>query len=169
MSEGGVVEVGSHDELMAKNAAYARLVEAQKVENDRTEPTSLEDMDKQIDIVPEEDVNIGRIVPNRATSVSSEVLKKQKEDIEANTKKVDQYSTWELLVKVGRMNRSELPLILLGLFSSMVSGIVHPIFAIIFANILATFSKTGDDLRSGANFWALMFLIIAFAILLSYF
>ncbi|CAG8486333.1 2351_t:CDS:2 [Paraglomus occultum] len=173
MSEGSVVEMGSHDELMAKDAAYARLVEAQKVENDRTEVTTLEDIDEtkklQIDIVPEEDVNIGRIVPNRATSVSSEVLKKQKEDLEANTKKTDQYSTWELFVKVGRMNRSELPLIILGLFSSMVSGIIHPIFAIIFANILSTFSKTGDDLRSGANFWALMFLIIAFAILLSYF
>jgi ABC-type multidrug transport system fused ATPase/permease subunit len=43
------------------------------------------------------------------------------------------------------------------------------VFAIIFASILATFALTGEALRTGANFWSGMFVVIAVVTFLSNF
>ncbi|KAJ3057974.1 ATP-binding cassette, sub-B (MDR TAP), member 4, partial [Quaeritorhiza haematococci] len=64
-------------------------------------------------------------------------------------------------------NAPEWYLFIVGGLAACVNGIVMPCFALVFSEILEVFGKTGDDLRNGANFWALMFLVLAVAAFVS--
>lgn len=163
MNHGVIVESGTHDELMSKKGSYFNLVEAQRIQQAKKAKESTENEDssdvlvtaRNEDIVPEEDHAIGRVITNK--SASSAILVKRKADLEAGMKFDYEFTTIELLRKVTKINKPEIPFIILGLFSSIVSGVVYPVFAIIFAKIIQSFSKTGDELRNDAKFWALMF------------
>ncbi|KAF0442740.1 P-loop containing nucleoside triphosphate hydrolase protein [Gigaspora margarita] len=171
MGDGSIIESGTHDELMAKKGAYSQLVEAQQLQQAEEKQDSLdksivppEDADpllvsNQADIIPEEDYQLGRVTSNK--SVSSAVLAKRKDDLEANMKHEYDYTTWELIKKIGKMNRPEITVLFIGLIASIANGSVYPIFSLIFANILQSFSTTGAELQHDATFWALMFLVIA--------
>ncbi|CAG8492585.1 15641_t:CDS:2 [Acaulospora morrowiae] len=176
MNQGVIVEIGTHDELMAKNGAYSKLVEAQRIQlfkeaeknpevlNSSMIPQEDEDVllpsrSKEEVIIPEEDYLIDRVITNK--SVSSAILSRRQADIEAGTKYDYEYTTWELIKKVAKINRPEFPIMLAGLFAAIVCGCVYPVFAIIFAHIIESFSKPPDQLRHDASFWALMFIVIA--------
>ncbi|CAB4426820.1 unnamed protein product [Rhizophagus irregularis] len=175
MNHGVIVESGTHDGLMSKKGSYFNLVEAQRIQQAKKAKESTENEDssdvlvtaRNEDIVPEEDHAIGRVITNK--SASSAILAKRKADLEAGMKFDYEFTTIELLRKVTKINKPEIPFIILGLFSSIVSGVVYPVFAIIFAKIIQSFSKTGDELRNDAKFWALMFLVIAIVTMISNF
>ncbi|CAG8560942.1 15223_t:CDS:2, partial [Racocetra fulgida] len=153
MSEGAILESGNHDELMAKKGVYSKLVEAQKLkqaeENDEVLDKSIippEDTDplitsNQADIVPEEDHQLGRVTTNK--SVSSAVLAARNEDLEANTKHDYEYTTCELIKKVGKINRPELPFIFIGLLASIVNAVATSVASIIQG---ATFGYSSESL-----------------------
>ncbi|KAG9287107.1 hypothetical protein G9A89_001001 [Geosiphon pyriformis] len=179
MAKGIIVEIGTHDELMVKKGAYSRLVEAQQIQTANQKPqepsTSFippEDEDVLLisrkvedEMIPEEDLKIGRL--STKLSASSAIIRKRNADLEASIKQEEQYTTWELFKKVTIINRPEIPLILFGLLAAAVSGVIYPIFAIIFSKIIESFAKTGDRLRHDANFWSLMFVVIAVATLIA--
>jgi len=87
-------------------------------------------------------------------------------------------SAWKLI----RLNSPEWVWLLMGFIGCAVFGSVMPIFAYFYGEIFAvsainhqqreaismgkllfqTFTLTGDELRSAAEFWTLMFLVLAF-------
>lgn len=87
MGDGLVLEFGSHNDLLSKDGAYARLVQAQKLREakehedttgDNSDDTeSVEDMEK----AAREEIPLGR--KNTSQSLASEILqqKRQAEDI----------------------------------------------------------------------------------------
>ncbi|CAG8761681.1 16888_t:CDS:2, partial [Racocetra fulgida] len=163
MHKGDIVESG----------AYSKLVEAQQIhqainseENQDSSVTPPEDNDISLiaknDIIPEEDNQITRIKTNK--SVSSAFLSKQKADMEMGIKREEDYTTWELMKKIAYINKPEFIILAVAF---LILGCIYPVFAVIFANILQAFSKTNDDLRNSATFWALMFLVIAAAVLVA--
>ncbi|RHZ65773.1 hypothetical protein Glove_311g34 [Diversispora epigaea] len=170
MNQGTIMEIGNHEELMEKKSAYYDLVGAQRVQSIKENPdlmnSSIPPEDKDIlliknkqDIIPEEDHHLGRVITN--LSASSTILSKRKADLEAGMKHDYEYTTWEILKKVGKINRPEIPQIIIGLLAAIVCGSVYPVFAIIFSHILQPFSKPPDQLKHEAIFWSLMFLVIA--------
>ncbi|CAG8744794.1 3747_t:CDS:2, partial [Cetraspora pellucida] len=169
MSEGAILESGTHDELMAMKGAYSKLVEAQQLKQAEILDKSIippEDTDplitsNQMDIIPEEDYQLGRVTTNK--SVSSAIITKRNEDLEASIKHDYEYTTYELIKKIGKINRPELPFIFIGLLASIVNGSIYPVFAIIFSSIIQSFSSPPDELQRDASFWSLMFVVIAVA------
>ncbi|CAG8752931.1 10351_t:CDS:2, partial [Cetraspora pellucida] len=169
MSEGTILESGTHDELMAKKGAYSKLVEAQQLKQVEILDKSIippEDTDplitsNQTDIIPEEDYQLGHVTTNR--SVSSAIITKRNEDLEANIKHDYEYTTCELIKKIGKINRPELPFVFIGLLASIVNGSIYPAFAVIFSNIIQSFSSPPDELQKDVSFWSLMFVVIAVA------
>jgi ABC-type proline/glycine betaine transport system ATPase subunit len=164
MSDGNIVETGTHDELMSKKGDYYKLVEAQKIEQEKLAEEEQEDglvppdvllTARKEDIVPEEDHAINRVITNK--SASSAILARRRNDLEAATKFDYEFTTRELIQKIAKINWPEMPFIALGSFASFVTGIIFPIFAIIFAKIIQSFSKPEDELRHDARFWSLMF------------
>jgi len=176
MSRGRIVEQGTHDELLERRSAYYNLVEAQRISAQKEE--RIADENARLDAQEEElfrsptkekgkafevdpdDVNISNKL-NRTVSeksLSSVVLRKKKAEDGAH------YSLWTLIKVVGSFNKSETLLMLFGLFCSIIAGGGNPTQAVFFAKAIVSLSlppSMYDKLRQDANFWSLMYLMLA--------
>ncbi|CAG8757093.1 7511_t:CDS:2, partial [Acaulospora morrowiae] len=67
--------------------------------------------------------------------------------------------------RVFKLQRPEYLMMFFGAINAAVNGAIMPLFSIIFATLLDVFSKTDrpHELRHDANFWALMFVLLAIA------
>ena len=176
MSRGRIVEQGSHDELLEKRSAYYNLVEAQRISAMKEEQNVLEKvasdeteeaLDKSVSVrkegafqVDPEDANI-RNKLDRTTSeksISSVVLQRRAADPGGH------YSLWTLIKVVGSFNRKESHLMLVGLAFSIIAGGGNPTQAVFFAKSILALSLPPPlygKLRHDANFWSLMYLMLA--------
>lgn len=59
--------------------------------------------------------------------------------------------------------KPELTMISFGILFTVLSGALMPTFALFYAQIFDTFTKTGDELLASGQFWALMFVALAVA------
>ncbi|CAG8448762.1 17258_t:CDS:10 [Acaulospora morrowiae] len=184
MSKGEILEVGRHEELIFKRGVYYGLVQAQelKVKNDASKsglfPEDEEDDDLLDDGDNNEDMKITiedekrpgmalRKVSTKASTIKS--IKSVEEIIEEESKeKVKQSAPF---TRVFKLQRPEYLMMFFGAISAAVNGAIMPLFSIIFATLLDVLSKTDrpHELRHDANFWALMFLLLAIASFLANF
>ncbi|CAG8583643.1 17914_t:CDS:10, partial [Cetraspora pellucida] len=141
MNEGAIIENGNYYELMAKGGTYYNLLDAQKLQQNNE--------NSEILIQPGNEI----IEEHKYKPMPSSIL--------TNLKNVYDYTTWELIKKIIKFSRPELLIILMGLLASIVNGYIYPIFAVIFSNIFQSFTKLDNELKLDAEFWSLMFLVIA--------
>ncbi|KAJ3172722.1 ATP-binding cassette, sub-B (MDR TAP), member 4 [Geranomyces variabilis] len=189
MERGVVVEMGSHDELIARGGAYHGLVEAQKLRGAMGRNNSSDSLDESektlgtpalgatvtdghlpgdapvaVDVVecpPPKPVRVDSVKPDRRVSVASSVAKLTPEEI-AEAERAEQLKRKVDVMRLVRMNKPEWGLMLLGVFCALGTGAVMPIFALIFAQILAVFGdRDPSEMTRKANQWALGFLILA--------
>lgn len=184
MSEGRIVEQGTHDQLLEKKGAYFKLVDAQRISEEREErnageTSSLEGAEQDLVKVLTEkklnsaatdaaDLKFGTSIDRSVTekSVSSVVLQGKK----ASTKA--QYSLWTLIKLVGSFNRKETSFMLIGLIFSIIAGGGNPTQAVLFAKSIVAISLPRSQyarLRHDANFWSLMYLMLAIVQFLAFF
>ena len=176
MSQGRIVEQGTHDELLEKRSAYYNLVEAQRISAMKEEQNALvqvfsdeteEQLDKSVSAgqdaafqVDPEDAKVGNKLDRTASekSISSVVLQRRAADPGSH------YSLWTLIKVVGSFNRKEAPLMLVGLVFSIIAGGGNPTQAVFFAKSILALSLPPSmygRLRHDANFWSLMYLMLA--------
>lgn len=170
MSQGRIVEQGSHDELLERKAAYYNLVEAQRI-SAANEEKKLEE-DTQLDTDEGEMPTPGRVVSRQklervatGKSVSSAILEKKQDG------SGPQYSLWTLIKVVGSFNRPEVWLMLIGLFFSIIAGGGNPTQSVFFAKSIVALSLPPSmfaKLRHDANFWSLMYLMLALTQILAF-
>ena len=112
MGDGQVLESGTHDELLAKEGAYARLVLAQKLregkeggktENDDDSQQGEEDMEK----AAREEIPLGR--KNTGHSLASEILEQKRKAAEGSgkNKEGDDYSMLYLFKRMAPLIRDQ--------------------------------------------------------------
>ncbi|KAI9807261.1 MAG: GTPase-activating protein [Piccolia ochrophora] len=176
MSNGRIVEQGTHDDLIDRKTAYYNLVEAQRI------ATANEDKNEdEVPVLDEKDANLVRA----ATKGSERNLKEDPEDAELRNK-LDhtqsqqsvssvilskkkpegehRYGLWTLIKVIGAFNKKEWHLMLLGLFFSIIGGGANPTQAVFFAKAIVALSlppSMYDQLQKDANFWSLMYLMLA--------
>ena len=180
MSEGRIVEQGSHDELLEKKSAYHSLVEAQRIAEEKEGQNTADDDDpnefdvelyetissKKTEVDPDDEKARNKL--NRTTtqkSISSVTLQNKAKQSEP------QYSLWTLIKVVGSFNRPEVWLMLFGLFWSIIAGGGNPTQAIFFAKAIVALSLPPSmygQLRKDANFWSLMYLMLAIVQILAF-
>ena len=176
MSQGRIVEQGTHDELLEKRAAYYNLVEAQQIaataDSDNSDelarieqvesklyPTSTKEKGGVFEEDPD-DFNLKNRL-NRTQSgmsASSKVLKGKDGEVEA------QYTLWTLIKMTAAFNRNEWHLMLIGLVFSIICGLGNPTQAVFFAKNIVSLSRPTSQyaqLRHDVNFWCLMYLMLA--------
>ncbi len=176
MSEGRIVEQGTHDELLEKRMAYYKLVEAQRIsaekeEQDAEKTALLEEVDTEIhkttSIGPNgtyeadpDDEKVRNKLDRTTTEKSASSVAIQKKSKEAGS----EYSLWTLIKVVGSFNRKETWLMLVGLFWSIIAGGGNPTQAVFFAKSIVALSlppSMFSQLRHDVNFWSLMYLMLA--------
>ncbi|KAJ9076430.1 hypothetical protein DSO57_1026357 [Entomophthora muscae] len=140
MDQGTIIEKGNHTELMGLGGTYHRLVGIQNVQISRT--TAKPPIPKDIVLQP--------------TSIGSHEASAYVE-----AAKETQQSAIRMAVRLYNINRKETYLYLIGLLGAICLGMLYPSFAIVFSGILTVFQEQGEALRSGTNFWSMIFLLIA--------
>lgn len=173
MSQGRIVEQGSHDELLEKQGAYYKLVDAQRIsaenkQQDTEESAAEEEMDAELTksaSLQKTTTNQGLERLATGKSVSSAVL--------ANRPNPSgpEYSLWTLVKVVGSFNRKEVPFMLVGLAFCIIAGGGNPTQAVFFGQELVALSLPRPEyatLRSRADFWSLMYLMLALTQILAF-
>ena len=189
MSEGRIVEQGNHNELLEQEGVYHKLVVAQRI-NAKREEAAMEDEEelhadevenqldktltknsrlskKQTKEVDPDDFNLANKLNRSKTeqSLSSVALKKKGGDAEK------QYSLWTLIRLTASFNKDDAWQMLVGLFFSVIAGGGNPVQAVFFAKALTNLALPPSlygTLQSEVNFWSLMYLMLAFVMLLAF-
>lgn len=150
MDNGRVVEQGTHTELIEAGTIYANLVAAQEL---RKEIKVEENINFQPQSNKSDTIKKGK--------VTEETIYSKQNLLDPNAKKQSKKSVG--ISRILSYNSPEWYLFIIGSIGSAVNGLIMPIFSLVFAEILAVFALTGDQLRTKANFWALMFFFLAMA------
>ncbi|KAI7759569.1 hypothetical protein LZL87_013514 [Fusarium oxysporum] len=176
MSQGRIVEQGTHDQLLERNGAYFNLVSiqnivaAEKLIADEEEKPDERVKDhihkistnKEQGFVPDPDDNItAKLNPSLTRKTTPGVsLQKHKLDEEK------EYSLWTLVKLVVSFNQTEWKLMLIGLFFSIICGGGNPTQAVFFAKQVETLSQplttlNKHDIKHESDFWSAMYLMLA--------
>ncbi|KAJ8435231.1 hypothetical protein Cgig2_028417 [Carnegiea gigantea] len=69
--------------------------------------------------------------------------------------------------RLASLNKPEIPVLLLGILSAIANGVIFPIFSILLSSVIKMFYEPAHQLRKDSKFWALMFLVLGLASLVS--
>lgn len=170
MSEGRVIEEGTHDQLLEKKGAYHGLVEAQRIggtkidtPEDETEDESpienVESISEELnEKVPSTDLNLKKSITQQ--SKSSQILRNRKPET------AQKYSMWKLIKFIMSFNKREWHILLFGLFWAAICGCGNPTSAVFLAKEIVTLSGYGTvpshKVQHDSNFWSWMYFMLAF-------
>lgn len=181
MQTGRIVEQGKHGELLDMKGAYYNLVEAQRIaaerqateeEEEETSSDQGSQFEKEIAgpsteksraaSLHSQDPDDARLAMKRTqTGVSASVSILNKKPKETET----EYGLWTLMKTVWSFNKEEWRIMVTGFVFSVIAGGGNPTQAVFFAKAITALSLPPPEygkLRSDIDFWALMYLMLAF-------
>nr|CAD7444165.1 unnamed protein product [Timema bartmani] len=155
LKDGAVVEWGTHGELMTKQGLYHDLVTTQTTDHVKDDLLSSGEVSGI-----ETGIRQRRHEHKSLSSLSVSSL--QDPDLEHLVQEVEESKPEDVgFLRILWFNSPEWLLLLAGCFACMVVGSVMPIFAFFYGEVFATFTLTGEQLKSAALFWTLMFIVLA--------
>ena len=164
MTNGKVIEQGTHSELLERDGLYAAMVRAQDLGAEAGEPEFGEGSENGGDV--QEDVN--RPLTLEKTQSGAQV-KSPEQEIEHLAAGTAGYS----LVKCIWILLKEHPDLYLWYlviaFGCLIGGGTYPAQAVIFSRLINVFTLQGPEAKNQADFYSLMFFVLALANLFGYF
>ncbi|KAM6152565.1 ATP-dependent translocase ABCB1 [Erethizon dorsatum] len=167
--DGVIVERGTHDELMKEKGVYYKLVTMQTGGNEIELGNEIIESKNEIDaLVSSKDP--GSSLIRRSTrrsmceSQDRERRLSMKEELDENVPPV---SFWRIL----KLNLTEWPYFVVGVFCAIINGGLQPAFAVIFSRIIGVFTKQVDDetKRQNSNLFSLLFLVLGIISFITFF
>ncbi|CAI6230575.1 unnamed protein product [Periconia digitata] len=148
VSQGTVIEQGSHDELLAKDGAYARLVHAQELGHaDKTDPKNADEQHEDLSLTKTQ---------TQAVSTHENTVPRD----------IDDGINYNLVHCIGRVfweYRRLWPHFLPLLIASIVCGCTYPVQAILFSRVTRAFEMSTPEAIKEGDFYSLMFFVVAIA------
>ncbi|KAI9533317.1 Multidrug resistance protein 1 [Dissostichus eleginoides] len=163
--KGEVVEMGSHSKLMEEKGVYHTLVTMQtfQKEEETDEAECEPSADEKSPLVHTDSRSS---LKNRKTTrgssfAVSEADKEEKEKLDEEKLEEDENIPPVSFFKIMRLNIPEWPYILVGTICAIINGVMQPLFAIIFSNIITVFANPDQAVvRTRASYFSLMFVLI---------
>nr|POE89861.1 leptomycin b resistance protein pmd1 [Quercus suber] len=163
MTNGSVVEQGTHSELLQSNGLYAAMVRAQDLGAGTGEPDQSEESD-------EEDLDKTQDRPMTLQQTQSEAapkaLEKEVEELTAGTLG---YSLAKCIVIMLVEHRDLYLWYIITAIGAIIGGGTYPAQAIIFSRLIRVYTLEGAEAQQQADFYSLMFFVLALANLFGYF
>ena len=164
MANGKVIEQGNHSELLERDGLYAAMVRAQDLGTEAGEPEFCEESDEG-GYVKEA---LDRTVSLQRTQ--SEAMPKASErEVEQLTAGTVGYSLGKCIVVMLTEHPDLYLWYLVIAMGCLIGGGTYPAQAIIFSRLINVFTLEGSEAKQQADFYALMFFVLALANLFGYF
>ncbi|EHB16584.1 Multidrug resistance protein 1 [Heterocephalus glaber] len=167
--DGVIVEKGNHEELMKEKGVYYKLVTMQTGGNEIELGNEIFESKSEIDaLVSSKDSGSSLIRRStRRSTLGSQGQDRRlsaKEDLDENIPSV---SFWRIL----KLNLTEWPYFVVGIFCAIVNGGLQPAFAVIFSRIIGVFTRNDDaeTKRQNSNLFSLLFLILGIISFITFF
>ncbi|KAJ3348517.1 Multidrug resistance protein 1 [Entophlyctis luteolus] len=177
LDKGKIIEVGTHNELVALGGVYNSLVEKQKIKarvEEVLESKPLHEIEEEFVTELEMPSKYGvkdstgdiietrLVLEDRAEMASA--LKKARENAKAHEKQLLQRKApiWRVLM----LMKPEWKLIALGIFGACGAGVVFPVFSLIFSTVITLLldpTQVWPAPFQGANLYAFLFVVIGLA------
>jgi len=168
LRHGTKIEEGTHGELLSiANGVYKGLIQAQTIEEDNTVAQSTEAGDTMMET--ERSISRSSNVRQRTAPFASSVAIDGVQMEEAP--RASLHESKGVVKTVGALlyeQRARWPFYGLVLLSAMACGAAFALQSWFFAQLVQTFQYTGQRLIDAANFWSLMFFILALVVATSY-
>ncbi|XP_031432825.1 ATP-dependent translocase ABCB1-like [Clupea harengus] len=193
-SNGAIVELGDHKELMAKKGVYYSLVTQQssgRPEEDHDEDedgngdsSDAETLEYSSDTEKKNDPDIldqvtidnsGQLPDNSLKSptglpMEQTEIKSQKRKAKKTGKKEKEKVADIPFKRILALNKPEWPYLVVGLLASFVGGAVYPCVAILFAKIIGVFAEIDPEVkREKTVMFSLLFLLVGGVAFVTYF
>lgn len=159
MNKGQVIEQGTHESLLEAQGAYWKLVNAQSLTSEHEEATSDTDKESQ----EPQPMALEKVATGK--SVQSGIPGEARPETEDVSRKM---SLFKCLVKIFYEQRRHWIFVTCGIIASVAGGGAFPAQAILFSRVVTVFQLSRDKIQSRANFWSLMFFILALGVQVSY-
>ncbi|XP_074310728.1 ABC transporter B family member 21-like [Silene latifolia] len=176
IQQGKVVEKGQHSELVKDpEGAYSQLIHLQEMTKDTVKSDNDGDIlrqasQKRSSFRSSSIGSSGRISSKRLSfsvvgvPIGIGETSTPDSDVEGHPEKRQEVSIRRLAV----LNKPEIPTLILGVLAAIASGVIFPLFGVLFSSVVKMFFKPPHEMREDSRFWALMFVVFAAASLLSY-
>ena len=175
MSEGRIVEQGTHDKLIERGGVYAGLVEAQQISAAKKDKDTSAWSDESEEETEEGFTKIRTTQSRRSTFRATRTQSRQSITPSAvEARKGDQekkYGLWTLIKSVGKLNKQEWHIMLVGLFASIIAGGGQPTQSVFFAKAIVALSRPPSqyaELRHDINYWCWMYLMLGFVMFIAF-
>uniref|UniRef100_A0A8C0SIY1 ATP binding cassette subfamily B member 1 n=1 Tax=Canis lupus familiaris TaxID=9615 RepID=A0A8C0SIY1_CANLF len=169
--DGVIVEKGNHDELMKEKGIYFKLVTMQTRGNEIELENATGESKSESDALEMSPKDSGSsLIKRRSTRRSIHAPQGQdrklgtKEDLNENVPPV---SFWRIL----KLNSTEWPYFVVGIFCAIINGGLQPAFSIIFSRIIGIFTRDEDPetKRQNSNMFSVLFLVLGIISFITFF
>lgn len=164
MKDGQIHEQGTHHELIERDSLYAAMVRAQDL------GTKVKDEDTQGELLEtanvEEKLNQKATLQRTTSRKDTNELEREGEQLAAGTLG---YSLTKCIWIMLKENKDVYYWYAATIAGGVIGGGTYPAQAIIFSRLVRVFTLQGSEAQKQANFWALMFFVLALANLFAYF
>lgn len=133
MGEGLVLEQGTHQELISKQGAYAKLVQAQKLRESDTKYTKAKPVEDEVEKEKAEIEQAALKRTETSRSLASEILKRRAAEKDTTEK---EYTLYYLLKRLAFINRESWTLYYWCILGAIVSGMGYPILGLVYGVLL---------------------------------
>uniref|UniRef100_A0A1I7U162 ABC transporter family protein n=1 Tax=Caenorhabditis tropicalis TaxID=1561998 RepID=A0A1I7U162_9PELO len=156
MQRGEIVEVGNHDDLIAKQGIYNDLVQAQLLDSndDQNELPPLAARQLSHELSPLHSYSFQRSTSTDAGVHDDEMERLLDELTQEGAKKSN-------LREIVKMCKPDYFILFLAVFGSAIQGISYPILAQLIVRTYKGYAMQGEDMLTYSHFWALSFMSLA--------
>ncbi|XP_043444692.1 ATP-dependent translocase ABCB1 isoform X3 [Prionailurus viverrinus] len=169
--DGVIVEKGNHDELMKEEGIYFKLVTMQTRGNEIELENAVYESISEIDALEMSPKDSGSSLIRRRSTRKS-IHASQGQDRKLGTKEnldehVPPVSFWRIL----KLNITEWPYFVVGIFCAIINGGLQPAFSVIFSRIIGVFTRVEDPetKRQNSNIFSLLFLVLGIISFITFF
>ena len=167
MANGKIVEQGNHSELLERDGLYAAMVRAQDLGEEAREQDYREEPHDGIDKNDSKEALDPTISLQRTQSATMPKDSERKvEQLSAGTVR---YSLVRCILIMLKEHPDLYPWYAVITLAALVGGGTYPAQAILFSHLIRVFTLQGSEAKQQADFYSLMFFVLALANLFGYF